>query len=132
MPTIASSNPPEFQQYVAAFQSIDNLKNNHLQILQSHYQAHEKTITAKQLAQVMGYSHHTTTNTMYGCLARLVGEKLDYNPEPEKLGTLVMFEKRKGAWHWIVRSEVSQALEALGWIESDTVSLFPDEDEEYN
>jgi len=45
---------------IAAFQSIDNLKDNHLQILQIHYQAHEKTITAKQLAQAMGYSHHTT------------------------------------------------------------------------
>ncbi len=127
MPTIASSNPPEFQQYVAAFQAIDNLKDNHLQILQIHYQAHEKTITAKQLAQAMGYSHHTTANMMYGRLARLVGEKLGYNPEPEKLGTLVTFEKRKGEWHWILGSEVSQALEALGWIESNTVSLFPDE-----
>lgn len=126
MPTIASSNPPEFQQYVAAFQAIDNLKDNHLQILQIHYQAHEKTITAKQLAQAMGYSHHTTANMMYGRLARLVGEKLGYNPEPEKLGTLVTFEKRKGEWHWILRSEVSQALEALGWIESNTFSLFPD------
>jgi putative restriction endonuclease len=75
----------------------------------------------------MGYSHHTTANMMYGRLARLVGEKLGYNPEPEKLGTLVTFEKRKGEWHWILRSEVSQALEALGWIESNTFSFFPDE-----
>ena len=105
MPSIASSNPPEFQQYVAAFQSIDNLKDHHLQILQIHYQVHEKTITAKQLAQAMGYNHHTTTNMMYGRLARLVGERLGYNPEPEKLVTLVTFEKRKGEWHWILRSE---------------------------
>ncbi len=116
MPTIASSNPPEFQQYVAAFQSIDNLKDNHLQILQIHYQAHEKTITAKQLSQAMDYSHHTTANMMYGRLARLVGEKLDYKPEPEKLDTLVTFEKRLGEWHWILRPEVSKALEALGWV----------------
>ena len=127
MPPIASSNPPEFQQYVAAFQAIDNLQDSHLQILQIHYHAHEKTITAKQLALAMGYSHHTTVNMMYGRLARLIGEKLGYNPEPEKLGALVTFEKRKGEWHWILRPEVSQALEALGWIESNTVRLFPDE-----
>lgn len=123
MPTIASSNPPDFQQYVAAFQSIDNLKDNHLQILQIHCQAHEKTITAKQLAQAMGYNHHITANMMYGRLARLVGEKLDYNPEPEKLGTLVTFEKRKGEWHWILRPQVLKALEALGWVVNESQRL---------
>ncbi|MBF2046511.1 MAG: HNH endonuclease [Leptolyngbya sp. IPPAS B-1204] len=52
-----------------------------------------------------------------------------YNPEPEKLGTLVTFEKREGEWHWILRPEVSQSLEVLGWIKSkrNTVSFFPDE-----
>ncbi|QYO62403.1 hypothetical protein [Leptolyngbya sp. 7M] len=60
MNAVASLNPPEFQQYVAAFQAIDNLKDTHVQILQIHYHAHEKTITAKILAQAMGYSHHTT------------------------------------------------------------------------
>ncbi|MBW4522620.1 MAG: HNH endonuclease [Scytolyngbya sp. HA4215-MV1] len=127
MPTIASSNPPDFQQYVAAFQAIGKLKDDHLQILQIHYHAHEQTITAKQLAQAMGYSHHATANMMYGRLARWVSEKLNYNPELEKLGTLVTFEKREGEWHWILRPEVSQALQVLGWIERNTVSLFPDE-----
>lgn len=79
MPTIASSNPPDFQQYVAAFQAIDNLKDDYLQILQIHCHAHEKTITAKQLSQAMGYSHHTTANMMYGRLARWVGKKLKCN-----------------------------------------------------
>lgn len=123
MPTIASSNPPEFQQYVAALQAIDNLTNSYLQILRIHYHAHESTITAKQLAQAMGYSHHATANMMYGRLARLVAEKLGYSPEPEKLGTLVTFEKRKEEWHWILRPQVSQALETLGWIVSDTTGL---------
>ncbi|RFP59640.1 MAG: HNH endonuclease [Limnothrix sp. CACIAM 69d] len=131
MPTIASLNPSEFQQYVAAFQSIDNFNANHLQILQIHYQADEKTITAKQLAQAMGYSHHATANMMYGRLASLIGEKLNYNPEPEKLGTLVTFEKRKEEWHWILRPEVSAALESLGWVikKSRKLSngLFPNE-----
>ena len=49
-------------------------------------------------------------------MARLVGEKLNYNPEPEKLETLVTFEKRKGEWHWILRPEVAQTLELLGLI----------------
>ncbi len=116
MPTIASSNPPEFQQYVAAFRAIDNLTDSHLQMLRVHYLTYERTITAKQFSQAMGYSHHATINRMYGRLARLVGERLGYSPEPEKLGTLVTFEKRKGEWHWILRPEVAQALETLGWV----------------
>ena len=120
MPTSASLNPPEVQQYVAAFQALDNLTDNHIQILQIHYHATEKTITAKQLSQAIGYSHHTTANMMYGRLARLVGEQVGYSPEPEKLGTLVTFDKRQGEWHWILRPEVAQALEILGWIVNDS------------
>jgi 5-methylcytosine-specific restriction enzyme A len=127
MPTIDSSNPPEFQQYIAAFRAIDNLTDSHLQMLQVHYLTYERTITAKQFSQAMGYSHHATINMMYGRLARLVGEHLGYSPEPEKLGTLVTFEKRKGEWHWILRPEVAQALETLGWVASNTTRVFPDE-----
>jgi 5-methylcytosine-specific restriction enzyme A len=127
MPTIASSNPPEFQQFVAAFRAIDNLTDSHLQMLRVHYLAYERTITAKQFSQAMGYSHHATINMMYGRLARLVGDHLGYSPEPEKLGTLVTFDKRKGEWHWILRPEVAQALETLGWVASNTARVFPDE-----
>jgi predicted HNH restriction endonuclease len=123
MPTLASSNPPEFQQYIAAFQAVNNLTDHHIQILQIHYDAPEQKITAKQLSQAIGYSHHTTANMMYGRLARLVGEQLGYSPEPEKLGTLVTFEKRKGEWHWVLRPEVAQALETLGWVVRSTTEL---------
>jgi hypothetical protein len=87
MPTIASSNPPDFQQYVAAFQAIDNLKDDYLQILQIHYHTHETTITAKQLAQAMGYSHHTTANMMYGRCTSSVSNLRDgeeYEVDPVK------------------------------------------------
>lgn len=123
MPTIASSNPPGFQEYVAAFQAIDNLQDYHRQILQIHYQAHEQTITAKQLAQAMGYSHYGVANMRYGRLAHLVGEKLAYHPGPCKLNTLVTIEHRKGEWHWILRPEVSKALEALGWVVNESQKL---------
>lgn len=120
MPTEASSNPPDVQQYVAAFRAVNNLIDTHVQMLKAHYFAPEQTITAKQLSQAMGYSHHATVNNIYGRLARRVGEQLGYSPEPEKLGTLVTFEKRKGEWHWILRSEVAQALETLGWVTAIT------------
>ncbi|WP_375513227.1 hypothetical protein [uncultured Nostoc sp.] len=41
MPTLASSNPPEVQQYIAGFQAVNNLTDNHIKILQVHYHAPE-------------------------------------------------------------------------------------------
>jgi putative restriction endonuclease len=101
MQTLSSTKVPTVNQYITAFRAINNLTDTHLKILQTHYHAYEKTITANQLAQAIGYDHHATANMIYGRLAGLVGEQLDYSPEPEKLGTLVTFEKRNKEWHWI-------------------------------
>ena len=123
MQTLSSTKVPTVNQYITAFRAINNLTDTHLKILQTHYHAYEKTITAKQLAQAMGYKHYGAANMIYGRLAGLVGELLDYNSGPDKLGTLVTFEKRNKEWHWILRPEVSEALEILGWIANSTKEL---------
>jgi 5-methylcytosine-specific restriction protein A len=118
MPTAASLISPTADRYVAAFRAIvKNMGDHHFQMLRVHYHAPEQTITAKRLAALMGYRNYAAVNAQYGRLARLVGEQLDYNPEPERLGTLVLFEKRQGEWHWQMRPEVAKALEQLGWVE---------------
>jgi 5-methylcytosine-specific restriction enzyme A len=68
-------------------------------LLRLHYHAPERTVTAKRLAELVGYSSYSVANAQYGRLARLVGEQLGYTPEPERLGTLVTFDKRQGEWH---------------------------------
>jgi 5-methylcytosine-specific restriction protein A len=126
MPTSASLSPPPADRYVTAFRAILGLTDRHFQFLRLHYHAPERTVTAKQLADLVGYSSYSVANAQYGRLARLVGERLDYNPEPERLGTLVLFEKRLGEWHWPMRPEVARALEILGWVEGVGV-LLPEE-----
>ena len=126
MPTPASFMPPTVEQYVAAFQAVSNITDRHVQMLRIHYHAPERTITAKQLAQFVGFSNYSVANAQYGRLAKLVGEQINYNPEPERLGTLVRFERRQGEWHWIMRPEVATAIEELGWVE-DTNLLLPEE-----
>ena len=74
----------------------------------------------------MGYKGHSGANLHYGRLAGLVGEQLNYNPEPEKLGTLVLFEHKGNEWHWIMREEVAGALKSLGWVEQEEF-LLPEE-----
>jgi predicted HNH restriction endonuclease len=44
----------------------------------------------------------------------------------ERLGTLVTFEKRNNEWHWIMRPEVAEALQIMGWVDSSNV-LLPEE-----
>lgn len=126
MPTDATFSPPAAGRYAAAFRAVSGLTDRHFQLLRLHYHATERTVTAKQLAELVGYSSYHVANVQYGRLGRLVGEQLDYNPEPERLATLVTFDKRSGEWHWILRPEVAQALESLGWVESDRV-LLPEE-----
>lgn len=127
MPTPESLTAPEVDRFVTAFQSVSSITDSHIQMLRAHYQAAERTVTAKQLADLVGYSSHSAINAQYGRLARLVGKQLDYNPEPERLGTLVQFEKRQGEWHWLMRPEVAEALEQLGWVEEETAFLLPEE-----
>lgn len=69
------------------------------------------TVPAQQLAELVGYGSYSVVNAQYGRLAWLVGEQLEYNPEPERLGTLVQFEKRYDQWHWVMQPEVAEALE---------------------
>jgi putative restriction endonuclease len=76
MPTSASFNPPTTDRYVTAFRAVQNMTDCHFQVLRVHYHAPERTITAKQLAELVGYSCYSTANAQYGRLARLVGEQL--------------------------------------------------------
>lgn len=126
MPTPASFTPPTTAQYVAAFRAVRGLTDSQVQMLRIHYHVLERTITAKQLALAVGFNSYSVANAQYGRLARLVGEQLLYNPEPERLGTLVRFEKRRDEWHWLMRPEVAQALETLGWVEGTNL-LLPEE-----
>jgi predicted HNH restriction endonuclease len=126
MPTAASFTPPTADRYVAAFRTVSNMTDRHVQMLRVHYHAPERTVTAKQLANLVGYSGYSVVNAQYGRLARLLGEQLGYNPEPERLGALVRFEKRQDEWHWLMRPEVAEALERLGWVEGPAI-LLPEE-----
>jgi 5-methylcytosine-specific restriction protein A len=126
MPTPASFTPPPADRYVAAFRSVSNITDRQIQMLRVHYHAPGRTVTAKQLAAWVGYRSYSAVNSQYGRLARLVGEQLDYRPEPEWLGTLVLFKKLQNEWHWLMRPEVAAALERLGWVESSGL-LLPEE-----
>ncbi len=117
---------PSAERYEDAFRRLGELKKHHMRMLQVHYHATARTITATQLAHAFGYGHYSFANKQYGELGRLVGEQLEYRPEPQHVGTLVTFDKRMGEWHWLMRPEVAEALESLGWVEAHEI-LLPEE-----
>ncbi|MFQ3651911.1 MAG: HNH endonuclease [Gemmataceae bacterium] len=114
---------PSAEQYIAAFQALKKVPESQKQMLRLHYNAPARTITATQMARKAGYSHYSIANSQYGRLGRSVGEQLNYNPTKERLGSLVTFEKRQDEWHWIMRPQVAEALEGLGWVEVTAISL---------
>lgn len=117
---------PSAEQYAVAFRKLGSVTDTQVQMLRLHYNAPQRTITATQMAHAAGYSHYSIANSQYGRLGRLIGDQLEYNPMKERLGTLVTFEKRQGEWHWIMRPQVGEALEQLGWVEG-TAILLPEE-----
>lgn len=108
---------PTSQEYVKAFNRLTDISADQVNILRLHYHAQDRTLTARQLARSMGHRHYGVANSFYGRLGRLVGEQLDFNPMKERLGTLVTFDKRCGEWHWLMRPEVAEAIESLGWVD---------------
>lgn len=110
-----SLKSPSAQRYEEAFRSL-NISETHRDMLNVHYYAPERTITATQMANAIGYPRYSAANMHYGRLGRLVGESLAFDPLNERLGTLVTFQKRGGEWHWIMRCQVARALENLGWV----------------
>ncbi len=112
----ASSAAPSADQYTAAFRNLVVVTDSQSQMLRYHYNAPSRTVTATQMAEAVGFGHYSIANSQYGRLGRLVGDELEYNPMKERLGTLVTFEKRNEVWHWVMRPQVAEALERLGWI----------------
>ncbi|MFH1024613.1 MAG: HNH endonuclease [Planctomycetota bacterium] len=109
--------------YVTAFQRIA-IAPHHLRMLQAHYHAPDRTLTATQMAKTMGYDGFGVANLHYGKLGRVVGTTLGWNPLPTILvGVLAEFKKPQREWHWIMRPTVVGALEQLGWVKGDHAGI---------
>lgn len=104
-------------EYVAAFRHID-VAPHHMRMLLAHYHAPSRTLTASQMAKVLGYPTYSTANLHYGTLGRIVAERLAWVPLPDQtVFALATFAKPRREWQWIMRPAVAEALERLGWVD---------------
>jgi len=100
---------------------------HHKRMLQAHYHAPERTLTAKQMSRAMGYQGYRAANRHYGELGKLVAQALRCHLRGHlPLWALVTFTQPHGEWHWTLRPEVAKAIEQLGWT-GDNATTLPEE-----
>ncbi len=120
---------PTVEQCIKALKTIDASDLQKL-MLEIHYQAPQRTITATQMANALGYQHYLVANSNYGRLGRRLGKELGLEPASKYgVSTLVTFLKPGNQWEWIMRPEIATALERLGWV-NPSISALPDEIDE--
>jgi len=115
----AEATAPAPQEYVSVLRAI-RVTEIQRRILQIHYDAPSRTITPRQMARALGYNHYSVANSQYGRLGRTVRELLGKSGDSidQRLGMFVTFHKSNDEWHWLMRPEVAEALERLGWVEA--------------
>lgn len=93
------------------------------QILVDQYNAPERSISAKQLANLANIQGgHTIINAQYGRLGHLFCNAMGYAPDIRKNGTRrwwtvwALGHSSPAGFIWEMLPEVAQALEQLGWV----------------
>ena len=119
---VSTTDFPSSQQYREAFAAIrDQITVNQLLLLQRHYHAPGRTITARRLAECVGYANYGGVNAQYGALAKHLCDALQVRFEEEYWVTIVAMFARDpdvegGELQWVMRPQVAHALAALGWV----------------
>lgn len=120
--TIVSANPILAQieslsvaAYKSAFTRLrDQISKTDRLMLKDNYQSPHHTTTATRLARAAGFPSFHAANLRYGLLARKFCDYFQIYP-PFHSSILVIFAKPGREWQCILRPQVVQAIEALGW-----------------
>lgn len=115
---------PPTERYQRALRSMElahALTPKQRQMLIQHYRAPTRTVTATELAQLVGYPDSNTINLQYGLFGQNLADRMRWSlpPECQASYSIAWFEKpdaREEHWLWHMHSEVAAALEELGWV----------------
>ncbi len=123
---------PSVADYAAAFQAIEaGITPKQRELLLLHHRAQARVTSATRLAEAVGFENYNAVNLQYGLLARQVADQLgiDLN-ESVVAGVLVDFVDPGFAANehflWVLRPDVAQALEDLGWAPQVSHFLYPE------
>ncbi len=119
-----SKNVPTVEEYTDALVKIrPNLPKPYLEMLNAHYLHQNQTMSALQLAEGGGYPNTNSGNLHYGKLGKRLSHALGWDPpidgaKPRWTMALAIGHVQAGPhsnWVWVLRKEVSKALDNLGW-----------------
>ncbi|MGF6440164.1 hypothetical protein [Paraburkholderia youngii] len=114
--------------YTEALASVlPSLTAAQLRMLQFHYHAPDRTITAAQLAEAAGYASYSGANLQYGIIGKAILERhpLEVPKRPDGTpiytfaladagGTVRDGDMDGGEWRWRMLPSLAYALRALG------------------
>jgi hypothetical protein len=100
------------------------------ELLRLHHAAPARVASATRLAELVGYDGYTGVNLQYGKLAAAIGDALGIRVDPRvAVGLLVEFVSpdfvENAHWLWVLRPNVAQALEQIGWVPRVSHMLYP-------
>ncbi len=123
---------PTVSQYVAAFRAIGpRITPNQRKMLLFHHRAPGRVVSASLLAEEADFEGYGGANLQYGLLGSELLKQLRMElPEgAAKCGILVEFVDPKFAanqeWLWVLRGNLAQAIEELGWVRKTSHLLYP-------
>jgi hypothetical protein len=108
--------------YFRAFQALQNkgkgISENHIALLNAHFNAPNHTATWAQLAKAVGYPSGDTVNLQYGTFAGRVAQQLGIREKPKGFWLYVLAEwgdkGELGHQAFVLRRPVIEALTRLG------------------
>ena len=121
---------PSVSDYVAAFKKIESrMTDNQHKMLVNHHASPCHVTTARELAHSVGYSDYNGANLHYGKLGIMLAEAMDITWRDNSVSMILIGAPPGTAtnteWIWVMRENVAQALEELGWVKKTSQLFFP-------
>ena len=112
-------NLPSKKELVRALTEI-KVSSKEKRMLAAHYSAPNRTVTAGELAQTVGYKSYRAINGQYGKLAGNICTLLErfYGHQTRVLALICRLPYKNDKVNWIMHPQAAQALEELGWVDS--------------
>jgi hypothetical protein len=123
---------PAIAEYVTALRAVESeISEKQRAMLRAHHASPARTISATRLAEAVGFESFNGVNLQYGLLADKIARQLAVDlTDHANVGILVEFVDPGYAanehWLWVMRPNVAQALEDLGWVPRVSHLLYPD------
>lgn len=123
---------PTVDEYVRAFEAADaagKITPKQRKMLIFHHSQSARAVSARTLAESVGFANYNAANLQYGKLGGTITEALGGDYGDTEVGVLVDFvypnQAANAEFLWVMRERVAIALEEIGWVPRVSTWLYP-------